>query len=276
MENLRPLLRSLGLVLAVASLPSAMAAEPDFRPPPEFAAPGKWAAFKTLWQRLDAIPPKNGGTRLDARSYGVLTQEQEKEANVLVSALCEVLGDEAHCPKLFDNPEKTQSLETQMLIKLVQLRIRLLIGNCCGETLLTRMMPPPIETERFQFKRQQAEQLQERAHALAKLRQRGQINEAIAARTLESLQRNARLALHLGELPRGCAHFARRPNQSEPVVAPSNDLSMPIELQDARGWDERAEKWLAQIECGQETRDRLAALRTAHSRLDGLLAELER
>jgi len=325
--SLRCLLSGLGATLlgTFATVGCSNQPLPAFDPPPELRPADKWEAFKALWREVDAIKPAHpeiapseGRQFVDMASIKSIWGQLGCSARGLPGyghhAYCFALGEERATQlrvsllSLFDVQlesgssmrrvgkdiasvlaERNASIETQMLVRLLELRIqRMSMANpdfLMGFAFRCRAMPPACLVDfagvpPSYYMAGAIDRIEARTDALVGLRAKGIVSESVFAAALADIQSDTKLVLFLDVLIKAL----ERGNYDRQGQAEKKDLSKQqrgnTDLRNVQVWERALEASMGRLPQsdveGNQLENRLAELRAAYPRLEALLAELER
>lgn len=259
--------------------------------PPELREPGKWTAFKALWRKL--------GDSNSISSEQAYAFRQELAAIVVPGAPrygCwpwgKADGAELKLPCHEDAQNAAISIETRMLVKLLELRIENMKDGprLPRGPIMTRMMPRFGEVPPSKWMFERLNRIEARLDALEALRVGGSLDPEVAGETLQALVADANFVLQLDALAETPLLFD--------VVLKARDFpkgKVPVAGKDGPDdvvWEKAAEANVRRpvkdmyriFGSAQESKEAslsslkawLAEMRGAHGRLLPLLGELER
>ena len=193
--------------------------------PPELQGEGKWEAFKTLWNALDALKPETTGTEpFDGKQLVLLDEAKgmvpmantfqlpgyaQRQYYQALSAQQAADFQEKLCA-IFDTDFDHLSLESQMLFRLTLMRIqelslseRMVSDYVADERHIMTRMAPTFHTSQISptyYLVSAVDRIQMRANILLDLRMEGAVGNEVYTATLDALLADAKLALYLDAL----------------------------------------------------------------------------
>jgi len=308
---------------------------PAFAPPPELRCADKWAAFKALWREVNAIEPAHpevmppegrqfvafdGEPRKwqsrwqvklpgygNRAYYNVLDEEQTIRLHVSLLRVFDLpVPDDMNIWRVGSSvipmlAERNNSIETQMLARLLQLRIQQMsrpsynLGSCEYEVIEEEKFEPCSRAAPWIIGRiadvppsyymiSAIDRIEARVDALMGLRAKGAISESVFVATLADIWNDARLALFLDAF-NGAWEYGRH------VPVPriekhdfTESLGEDPDLRHVQVWERAIEASMSRLpqsntkvdEQVEQLKARLVKLWAAFPHLEGLLAELER